>query len=154
MPVSFIWWRLTWRRVRNSSGGMKLPRSRPARPRQHRQPFGVAGVGLAPRHLLDVLGVDHRGLDARLFQCRIRAFPVDAGAFHDHDVGLEARDPFGHGVAVALEAAELAAVHDRLAPQLGDNDANAEQGQVNVYSYGATVDGLNVHGSPPLLHKC
>ena len=90
-----------------------------ARPRQHRQPFGIAGVGLSPWHLLDVLGVDHHGPDAGLFQCRIRAFPVDAGAFHDYDVGPEAHDPFGHGAAVVLEPAEVAAVDLRLLPRLG-----------------------------------
>jgi len=48
-----------------------------AGPCQHGQPLSVAGVGFATRHLFDLLGIHHLGLNPDFFQGRIRAFPVD-----------------------------------------------------------------------------
>ena len=55
------------------------------------QPLGVADVALAPRHHLDVRGVDQQQREALLEQVPDR-LPVDPGALHRH-VGRPRRPP-------------------------------------------------------------
>ena len=58
--------------------------------------------------MLDHVGVDHPRGDARIFQMRMHALPVDAGALHDHQLHAEFAQPRRQGPA-APKAAELAA---------------------------------------------
>ena len=46
------------------------------------QPQAVVGIGLLTADLLDVLGIEQIGVDARVFQRLERRLPVDSGAFH------------------------------------------------------------------------
>jgi hypothetical protein len=55
-----------------------------------------------------VAGVDHLGSDAERLQGRVGALPIDAGALHDHLLGLKRRAPLRERPAVFLEGTELA----------------------------------------------
>ena len=46
------------------------------------QPQAVAGIGLLPADLLDVLGIEQVGVNAGVFERLERGLPVDPGAFH------------------------------------------------------------------------
>jgi hypothetical protein len=112
---------------------MKLPRE-PTGACQHRQPLGVGGHGLAPGHLLDVLGIDHPCPDADLLQSGIGAFPVNAGTLHDHGVGGKAHDPLGHGASVTLEGTERAAMNLGFTTGSLENHTDVDDGQMDVHA--------------------
>jgi hypothetical protein len=113
---------------------------------QHRQPLGVAGIGLATGHLLDVLGIDHPCPDADLFQSGIGAFPIDTGALHDHGVGSKACDPLGHDASVTLKGTELAAMNLGFTTGLLENHTDVDNGQMHIHADGTAKDRLNIHG--------
>ena len=77
------------------------------RARQRRQPEGIAHIRLAPWHILDVPRIHHLGTNAHRFQRRIRALPVDAGAFHNDLVGAQRGDPGCQFPTILLERAKL-----------------------------------------------
>jgi|GEM_PF-6803858 len=53
----------------------------------------------------------HRRADPYRFECRVRTFPVNADALHDHQFRLKALHPLCHLTPVALERAELLSMH-------------------------------------------
>jgi len=74
--------------------------------RQGGQPLGITNIGLAPGHLLDVAGIDHRRPDTRRLERCVRTLPVDAGAFHDHFVRIKRGRPRCQRLSVAFEGTE------------------------------------------------
>jgi hypothetical protein len=63
-----------------------------AEPHELRNPLGVGDVRLVPRHLLEVLGIDHPHLHKGL-QDVVDRFPIDPRAFHRHVGDAEADQP-------------------------------------------------------------
>jgi hypothetical protein len=73
---------------------------------QPAEPLGVLDVGLAARHILDVLGVDEPELEVVLEQV-VDRLPVDAGGLH-RDVGdAEALEPVAQRQQLAGDRGEL-----------------------------------------------
>ena len=72
------------------------------------QPLGVADVGLAPRHVLGVAGVDQHDCETALLQHLVGRDPVDPGALHRHRPNVALLEPVGHAVQVGGEGAEAA----------------------------------------------
>jgi hypothetical protein len=70
------------------------------------QPLGVLDVGLAPGHVLDVLGVDQRELEVILEQV-VDGLPVDAGGLHRHVRDAEAREPVAQREQICRHRREL-----------------------------------------------
>jgi hypothetical protein len=68
-----------------------------------RPPYSTL-IGLAARHLLNVLGIDYPCPDTDLLQSGIGAFPIDEGSLHDQSVGGKVGDPLGQGASVAVDS--------------------------------------------------
>jgi hypothetical protein len=118
---------------------------------QNGQPFGVEHVGLATGHMLDEMGIDHPGRDARVLQVGVDALPVDAGALHDHELDLQLGKPGGQGAAVALEAAEVPTVLGYRAVGLLDQHGDHMQHAVHIDTGHAPVQGgKTFHDDAPL----
>lgn len=114
--------------------------------RQCGEPFGIADIGLAPAHLLDVLGVDDQRPNPEPFQVELGALPEDAGALHHHRVWGESRDPCSHRLAITAEAAEAAAMHLPVAVLILDDGTDFDQVEVDIHSHRALPYRNQVHG--------
>ena len=93
---------------------------------------------------------DPRG-NTRVLQMRMHAFPVDAGAFHDHQLDAQFAEPSGQGTAVAPKAAKLAAgLLDRPIGLL-DHDGDHMQHAVNIDTGYPPVQGFkSFHSLAPV----
>ena len=67
----------------------------------------IGQIGLAPRHLFDMPGVDPQCTHPHPFECRGGALPVDSRALHHDRFGREGRYPARHLTSIAFESAEL-----------------------------------------------
>ncbi len=112
---------------------------------QLRDPLAVLDIGLASRHVLDVLGVDQEDLEAVLQQVPDR-LPVNPGRFHSdmaHPFGLQPVGQFqqllGHGAVGTGVLMHLAFVE---AAHRGDDGLF-----VNIKSSTAGIE--DVHGFSP-----
>jgi hypothetical protein len=87
---------------------------RPKRPREqpeaHQllQPLTVEHVGLAPRHVLHMPGIDQIDAEAPALQQFIERDPIDAGGFHRHRIYRAGSQPLGQRFQILGEALELA----------------------------------------------
>ncbi len=107
-------------------------RAQQTRSRQGGEALRISQIGLAPRHGFDVPRVHHPRGDAHVLQRRIRAFPVNAGALHDHHLGTKRFRPLHQRPSVALEAAKFARLHSDVAISLLGHGAGADLGLVHV----------------------
>jgi len=78
-------------------------------------------------------GIHYQSPYADTLQCGIGTFPINACAFHHHDVGFEACNPFRHATAVSLKPAKLTQVDFCLTLHfLNDRHQESKKG---VYQY-------------------
>jgi hypothetical protein len=105
----------------------------------------IADVGLAPWNILDVLGIDHQRLETGRFQRRVRTLPINARAFHDHQLGLQLRRPFGQCPAIALEGAELPLFDPVLATLVFNDGTGRNLRLVHVQANDALVKCRQLH---------
>ena len=95
--------------------------------------------------------VDDPGRNAGVLQVRMHALPVDAGAFHDHQLHAQFAEPGGQGAAVAPKAAKLAAGLLYRAIGLLDHDGDHMQHAVNIDTGYPPVQGLkSFHSLAPV----
>ncbi len=107
------------------------------------QPLGVADVGLAPRHVLGVAGVDQHDCETALLQHLVGRDPVDPGALHRYGLHAAALEPIGHAVQVGGEGAEAA---HRLGVAVRADGGHVQR-SADVDGGGVGVDGR--HLPPP-----
>jgi hypothetical protein len=113
--------------------------------RQGGQPLGITNIGLAPGHLLDVAGIDHRRPETHRFQRRIRTLPVDACAFHNDFLRLKRRRPGRQRPSIAGEGTKLPLFDACLAARFLDDRARRDLGLMNVESNDPLVDRNQFH---------
>ena len=110
-------------------------------PRQEqRQPGGVDGVGLAPRHVLDVAGVDQHHLEVGL-QDVVDGLPIHPGGLHGHVGHSQRAQPVREGEQVGRRRAEGGDLFGASAPLVGEAGTNHQLGLADV-DPGATLDQL------------
>jgi hypothetical protein len=93
-------------------------------------PLGVLDVGLPPRHLLDVPGIDQQQLEAA-FQEVIDRLPIDPGRFHRHMGHPLGGQPVGQVQQLGRRGAE--ASHVLIHPALGVDPPDAGHDGLLVY---------------------
>jgi hypothetical protein len=64
------------------------------------QPLCVADVGLPPRYVLRIPGVDHHHLKPSLFEDLEDRYPVNSGRFHDHRLDPATGEPVRQSMKV------------------------------------------------------
>ena len=67
----------------------------------------IIHIGLAARHIFDMAGINHLGADPHLLKGGVGTLPVNAGAFHDHLIGLQRGSPTCQLAAILLERTKL-----------------------------------------------
>jgi hypothetical protein len=65
------------------------------------QPLAVFDIGLAPRNILDVVGIDQADFETFSLQHLIEGDPVNSGRFHDNRFDLASLEPLAEKDQVA-----------------------------------------------------
>lgn len=109
------------------------------------QPLRIAYIGLAPRDMLDVPGIDDLSANAERLQGGIGALPVNAGAFHDDGIGPQCGCPFSQGAPVPLEGAELPLLDARGAIGFFEDGTGCDLRLMHIDSDNAFVKRTQFH---------
>jgi hypothetical protein len=118
-----------------------------ARPEQARlgepaQPGGIRDVGLAPRHLLDVPGVDQQALEV-VFKDRPRRLPIDAGGLHHHLLNPVRGQPIAQAEQAADRDGELGDVFFPMVALVRNTHARGDLRLVDIQRRRALDDQLH-----------
>jgi hypothetical protein len=111
------------------------------------EPLGVLHVGLAARHILDVLSVDQPELEVVLEQV-VDRLPVDARGLHRHVRDTQTLEPISQRQQLAGHRLELGAQLCAIALRVGHVHAGSHLALMDVERAAALDDAL--HLGPPL----
>jgi hypothetical protein len=100
---------------------------------------------------LHVPRIDHRRHDPDLLQRRIRALPVNAGAFHDDHLGAVSGHPLRHRLAITLETTKLGQLDARLASLIFCDRTGRDLRLMNIQPDDTLVQFRQFH--PSLLSR-
>jgi len=110
LAITFSLWRISVRNRQMMSAG----RNEPVSTRQHPvavqllNPLTVQHVGLAPRHMLQALGIDQQHFKARRFQLLEHGYPHHPGGLHGHRLDLASFQPLDHSIQLWIKNPKLA----------------------------------------------
>jgi len=111
---------------------------------QLRNPLGVFHIGLAARHVLDVVGVAHDQVEVPL-QHGVNRLPVNTRAFHADVSDAMLGEPRPQRFQLARGCAEAAQQLLRSAPWRADQNATDNASLVHVQTRTSFEDSFHRH---------